>query len=141
MAATLCGDEILVLRVPSEVRPDERAKRTDLQVTGTDVVERALHERTADALPLPLRIDIGVHQLEHTGLDAIQEEPGDLAVDFDVVAQLVRAIGDGHSRSSRTSANSTASCHSPWRRYALRSTPSRTQPARSEWRIARSLKP
>ena len=37
-----------------------------------------------------------MHQLEHTGLDAVEEEAGNLAVDLDLVAQLVWAIGDGH---------------------------------------------
>src|SRR5262245_52688168 len=45
------------------------------------------------------------------------------------------------SRSSFRSPNMIPSTHSPWRRYAFLLTPSRTKPARSACRMARSLNP
>ena len=67
-------------------------------------VEHAAGERRADALALERRIDLGVHEVDPAAAAVVHGEPGELAVEADLVAVLVgdvgddgRAVGVGHA--------------------------------------------
>ena len=55
-------DEVGVLGVPLDVRPDERAQRHDRALGGSLGVEGRGDERRADALALAIFVDLGVHE-------------------------------------------------------------------------------
>ena len=79
--------------VATQVGGHERAKRHDREPPLAGVVERAGREVGAEALPLEGRVDLGVDEGAARAIGPVDELPGHLAVDAQLVAR-VRGIVD-----------------------------------------------
>ena len=53
-------DQLHVLAVTLHIRRDERTQRYEARAAAFDLLERELDELTADALPLEIRVDLGM---------------------------------------------------------------------------------
>ena len=87
------GEEVLVVLVLGDPALDERAGGDHLLAVGPDGVEGATGELAAEALALVGVADLGVDEVESVGRGAVLGEPGDVAVDVDLVARLRRGCG------------------------------------------------
>src|SRR5918992_3483638 len=92
----LVGDEVALLRVPLQIRLDERTHRNDTQTARADVLERARDQTAADPLTLCLRRHLRVHEHDHVVLGAVPElaERVGLAVTNNLVPASLLIVPD-----------------------------------------------
>ncbi len=86
--------QVLVLRVPLDVRADEGAQRDDALTRLPHAVERAGGERGPDAAPLERGVDLGVREDHRARLPHVGGEAGDDAV-VGAGLEAVALVGDG----------------------------------------------
>src|SRR5207244_11730977 len=86
--------QVGVLRVAPNVCPDERAERDDALAAGTDVLERAADEHSAEPSPLERRLDVGVHEHDRSRLPPVADLTGEFPIDTKLVAELLRVVLD-----------------------------------------------
>src|SRR6476619_1751800 len=80
--------------MPADERANEGADGHDAESPRADVVECATDEPRRDPGAFELLVDLGMHQDERSGLDAVADDPGDTAVDERLVAELPRFVPD-----------------------------------------------
>lgn len=92
----LLGDQIGVLGMSSDVRPNERADGHDPEPPRAHVVERALHEHAAEAVAL--RVDLGMDELEGARDSPVPDLPRELVAVVQLVTELRRVVDDAECR-------------------------------------------
>src|SRR3954451_24149995 len=90
----LARDEIEVLAVLGDVTAHKRAERQDGRAFPASLGERGLDELRSEAPALEARIDLRVHERDHSRAAVIRGEPGGLAVDANLKARAVRHVDD-----------------------------------------------
>jgi len=92
----LLREHVPVLRMPPDVRVDERADGHDAEAACAHVVERALHELAAEAVTL--RLDLGMDERESVGEPSVADLAGELVAVVQLVAELRRVVDDAERR-------------------------------------------
>src|ERR1700677_1369701 len=87
-------DEIRVVRVLLDPGVDVGAKRENGQPALPGVVEAEPGQVGGQALALEVRLHLGVDQADLLAAEVVGERPGQLACDPELVAGLLRVVGD-----------------------------------------------
>ena len=122
------ADEILVLRVTTDVGVGEWAMRHGVQTAGADVVEGAADEAPAEPAALERRVDIRVDEDDRPRLDAAAQYAGEGSVHLELVAELRRVVHDANAVVARPRRLHPA--RPPLRRARPAGRTPRTSPAR-----------